>query len=124
MNCNWRGIANTWRGAVTNCSHPAAAKCKICNQGTCAEHKQIIGQISPGVTVTVCRKCYDKALMIVNLGTLKKVQPNLCCVLDTYGSCVCGNIICYGCWMFRPKPHNDCEYLRCRAVMARIKALK
>src|ERR1035437_2478963 len=101
MKCN--GPSPDYYDTKLKCPKPIAAKCKICSQGTCAEHKQNIGQMSPGITVTICRKCYEKARKLPNPGILKKVQPNLCCVLNTVGKCVCGNISCDKCYIDRVK---------------------
>lgn len=119
MKCN--GPSLVYSDAKLKCPYPVAAKCKICRQGTCAEHKHNIGQMSPGITVTVCRKCYEKMNKLPNPGIIKKVQPNLCCVLDPSGKCVCGNIVCIKCRIDQVKPHDDCDYVRCRDTMSRIK---
>jgi|ERR1035437_1479146 hypothetical protein len=126
MKCNWRGVINTWKGESENCPDPIAAKCKVCNQGTCAEHKGSLGCISPGVQIDVCYKCREqgnKMYRVSNLDVIKKV-PNLCCVLDPSMFCACSNWTCERCYTHSVKPHNDCDFLRCRRVIKLLKAYK
>jgi len=108
------------------CFQPAAAKCKVCGHYTCADHKRVLGQISPGVSAIACYRCYEYGYKIETHEryntVIKKVKLSLCCILNPQVLCACGNKICILCHSHTIKPHDDCEYVRCRRTISLIKA--
>lgn len=135
VECNWKGLDSTGHKIIP-CNQAPAAKCRVCSNFTCADHKYTLGPISQGVTITSCHKCYVR---LVRAGAnhtagaryqkyvepsenpfkvLLKVKNNLCCVLNPVQPCKCGHKICARCFNEKIKPHNECEYIYNRKLLA------